>query len=179
LSILKYQRITGEILEDVVDSDIDKNIDSEILGKYIYYVRDDVSKETINQISSRHNEKEIIKSLFVSFPPHFRKIPVYSYFSKLRVSIRDWFNYGSGDGVVAIPALVIAIFSVLTYYTPLLVSVFAKIDIIGIILNLLNLGMGFFIIFGFMFIIFKVIILGFLRLFKWVLYMFAPTSLTG
>jgi hypothetical protein len=176
MSILKYQKITGEILEDVIANDLDKNINSEILGKYIYYVRDDVSNATVDQICSQYKEKEITKSLFVSFPSHFRKIPVYSYLSKFRISIRDWFNYGYGDGAVAIPALIIAIFSVLTYYTPLLVTVIVKVDVIGIIINLLNLGMGFFIIFGFIFIIFKLIILGILRFFKWGLFIFAPTS---
>jgi len=172
LSILKYQKISGEILEYLITNGIDNNLDSDIVSNYIYLIKDDVSHSTVDQILFRYKEKHIRKSLFISFPSHFHKIFMLSYLVKLRINIRDWFNYGIGDGVVALPALIIAAFSAVNYYVPILQSAVAKIDLIAIIFGLINAVMGWFIITGIIFIILKVIILAILRIFKWILYLY-------
>ncbi|MGA2121285.1 MAG: hypothetical protein ABSG49_04485 [Methanoregula sp.] len=178
LSILKYQKISGEILEYIITNSIDHDMDSEILRKYIYSVSDDVSKSTVDQIRFRYKNKEITKTLFVSFPSHFRKVPVYSFLSKLRITICDWFNYGSGNGIIALPAFLLAIYSVLNYYTPILLNAAAKFDFIAIIINLANALMGLFIITGIIVIVVKIVILAILRFYKWILYLIAPSTIS-
>lgn len=177
LSILKYQKISGEILEYLFTNCIDNNLNFDIVSTYIYLVKDDVSNSTVDQILFKYKEKKIRKSLFISFPSHFHKIPILSYFAKLRINIRDWFNYGSGDGVIAFPALIIAAISAADYYVPILRNASAKFDIITIIFSLISAVMGWFIITGIIFIILKVIILVILRIFKWILYLFGPVSM--
>jgi hypothetical protein len=176
LSILKYQTISGEILEYIIANSIDKNLDPDVVSKYIFNIRDDVSNSTVNQILFRYGDKQIRKSLFISFPLHFHKIPILSFFVKFRNNIRDWFRYGTGDGVVAIPALILAIITAVNYYVPILQKALINFDIVAIILGLINAIMGLFIITGILFIIFKVMILIILRVIKWILYLITPSS---
>lgn len=177
LSLLKYQRISGEILEFLITNNIDQNLNPEIVGNYIYVVRDDISKNTVDQILNKYNEKPIKKSLFVSFPSHFHKIPLLSFFVKWRINIRDWFSYGTGDGAVALPAFILAIMSAGAYLVPLLQTAYKTFDLISIIFGIINAIMGLFVIVGIIFIVLKLVILGTLRFFKWILYLVTPSSL--
>ncbi len=177
LSILKYQKISGEILEYLITNCIDNNLDPEIVSDYVYLVKDDVSNSIIDQILFRYKEKQIWKSLFISFPMHFHKIFLLSSLVRLRVKIRDWFNYGIGDGVVALPALILATYTGINYYFPILQKALASFDLITIIFSFINTVMGWFIITGILFIIFKVIILITLRIFKWILYQLTPYTM--
>jgi hypothetical protein len=177
LSILKYQRISGEILEYLIANNIDQNLNPGIVSDYIYVVRDDVSKNTVNLLLKRYNENHIKKSLFVSFPSHFRKIPLLSFLVRSRIGVRDWFSYGTGDGVVALPAFLFASISAGTYMLPLLQKAYDNFDLIPLIFVILNAIMGWFIILGVIFIILKVTIFSILRLLKWVLYLCTPSSM--
>jgi hypothetical protein len=179
LSILKNQKISGEILEYLIVHCIDNNLDPEIVKNYIYLARDDVSNSTVDQILFKYKEKQIRKALFINFPSHFRKIPIFSFFIKLRISIRDWFRYGTGDGVVAFPALILASYGVVIYYVPILQKAVTKFDLVAIIFGIINAVMGWFIIMGIIFIIFKVVILIILRIFKGILYLLAPDPIVS
>jgi hypothetical protein len=177
LSLLKYQRISGEILEYLITYNIDQNLNPEIVSNYIYVVRDDVSKNTVDQILNKYKENPIKKSLFISFPSHFHKIPLLSFFVKWRINVRDWFSYGAGDGVVALPAIILASMSAGTYIIPLLQKAYNTFDVISIIFGIINAIMGWFVIIGIIFIILKLAILAILRFFKWVLYLCTPSSM--
>jgi hypothetical protein len=176
LSLLKYQRISGEILEYIITNNVDQNLNPEIVAYYIYVVRDDVSKNVVNQILDKYEEREVIKSLFISFPSHFHKISLLSFFVKWRNNIRDWFSYGAGDGVVALPAIILASVSAGIYIVPLLQKAYQTFDIISIIFGIINAIMGWFIIIGIIFIVIKLAILAILRIFKYVLYLCTPSA---
>ena len=118
-SITNYQTISGEILEYIVNNCLNQNLDPYIINRYIFAVRDDVSNETIENILEKCDDPLVKKSLLVSFPSHFKKILIFSSLAKYRIVIRDWFSYGSGNGVIAIPVFIIAIWTSLIYYSQL------------------------------------------------------------
>src|SRR5208337_262500 len=148
MSIANYQAISGEILEYIANNCLDHNLDPDIISRYIFAVRDDVSNETIEKILIKYDVPIVKKAVWVSFPSHFEKILVFSSLAKFRISIRDWFRYGSGNGFVGLPALLITIWVWIINFPQFWNSI-PKSDLFSQVIGILNILMAFFVMFGF------------------------------
>ena len=176
MSIASYQSISGEILDYIANNCLNQNLDPDIIKRYIFAVKDDVSNETIDKILIKYNIPAVKKSLLVCFPSHFEKIFVLSTLAKIRIAIRDWFRYGSGNAFVGLPAIIITIWVWIIDF-PLFWNTVPKSDIFSQAFGVLNLLMAFFVLFGLLFIIFKfVFIILPLRISKHLLYYLVPSS---
>lgn len=178
LSIVKYQIITGELIEYLVNSNIESKIEGEILRRYIIKTRDDISNQTFNALLYKHSSnKRIIKPLVVAFPTHFTTTnhPVFEFFATIRVRIRDWFNYGAGDSAFFLLAFMIVFTSLLGNKDFLYLWHLSK-D--GSIITTIALGFNYiialFITIGIFFILLKLTIRGLLLAYKHLLIFIAP-----
>jgi len=177
LSIQKYQRIPGEFIEYVINHRIDELMNIIILRKYIYSAADDISKESFHVLLNKYSDKKLIKSLFVNFPLHSQSESLFFHLATFRLKIRDWFRYGSGDGLVGFIAIIITIFTMFNFVktNTSLQSIYME-EFYWNFFYWVNIIMSSLILFGILFIFIKFIILLFLKFFKYVLYLTAPSS---
>lgn len=175
-SITRYQTISGEILEYISNNCLDKNLSPDIISRYIFAVRDDVSEETISKLLANYDNPMVKKSLLVSFPTHFKKIFFFTGLAKLRITIQNYFSYGSGDGIIGIPAFLLTIWTFTANYSQFSSS-FHSPDVISIIFGVINIILGFFVLFAIIVIVIKVFFVIIpMWVYKRTLYLIAPAS---
>lgn len=181
LSIVKYQIITGELIEFLVNMNIENKIRGELLRKYIIKTRDDISNQTYNTLICKHiSDKRIVKPLMVAFPAHLTATnhPIFEFFALFRVRIRDWFNYGAGDSVFFLFACLIVFASLLVNGDSSQLWHLSKEEsVITAVALGINYIIAFFITACIFFIIFKLIIKAVLSTYKHLLILIAPFPL--
>ncbi len=176
-SIIKYQNISSELIEYIIDRKIDEKISESLLSDYIYGTKDDISSKYYKIIKRKYSgSKEILKSLHVSYPLHSSGRTLFFRFANWRIIIRDWFNYGSGDGVFGFIALIPTVIASIQLCLTDLSWRIPSGDTIGTVLLGINFLMAGFIIWGLMFILMKGTAKIILSIVKWLLYIFAPTK---
>ena len=152
-------------------------MDSPILQLFIYRTIDDISGDSYTKLIENHPEKSIIKSLIVNFPFHQKKKNLFYRAATFRMKIRNWFNYGIGDSVIGAIAFFVGIYTIAIYLTSS-----TNLHNIGqepteIIVYIFALIMSFLIFMMSIFIAFRIIILIFLRAYKYTLYIVARPTL--
>ncbi|MBP1927821.1 hypothetical protein J2741_000368 [Methanolinea mesophila] len=182
LSIVKYQRISGELLEYIVNNGFDHKININVWNKYVYFTADDISENTYYELLNRYKNKQIIKAVQVNFPLYAKKRSILISSAIYRLKIRDWFRYGAGNLLIGTIALILAGYALSEFVkgnTPLQSSYLESFGVYGVIFFWINIVMGFSIIFGIFMIIQQFIIIAFLKIFKYSLYILAPSSVNS
>jgi len=174
LSIIRYQNITGEFLEHIINNGIDKKIDPIIFQKYVYKTIDDVSVNIFNRLMGEYHDKKFVKSMYVNFPLHMKKDSLFYYAAVLRIKIRNWFNYGSGDGLVASIAVILGIYTTINYYLSNIGQQNLGQEYVGKFIYFISLVMSFLIIVMALFVFLKIILVICLRIYKYALFIIAP-----
>lgn len=176
LSIVKFQRISGDFLIFLVSKGLDKKIGVILLRQYVYRTTDDISNILFNKLITDYPDKKFIKSLFANFPLHLKTQSWFYRVATFRVKIRDWFNYGSGDGLIGVIAFILGIFGFSNYYKTQLSSQILYQTNFGNTFYWISLIMSFLTVSMILFIILKLFILILLRGYKFLLYLVAPSN---
>lgn len=169
-TITRFQNISGELVEYIVKIQLFVDQNPDILIKYLKRATDCISLESYIEIRNYYSgNKNVIKVLNTCFPLFLEGHNFFSILAKLRVRIRDGFNYGNLDGFLVLIALILSIYGFISNvssnridYTP------------GDFFSLLSFAFSIIIVAMIFYIIFKYIIKFLLFLYREFLVIIAP-----
>jgi len=177
LFIRKYQLINSELLEYFISNELYKVMGPELFSQFIILSLDHISKKNYDLLRKSTNNKDIIKSLNLCYPFYLKNHPTFKFFANIFIKIRTSINYEGLKFGILILSLVIMIF--IASKDPSLLRIVPSSSKMALLTQITGNIFAFIMSVGILTLIFLLIIKGVLRLFRFIVCLFAPVDNNG